>query len=156
MSSGATWVRGPEESVKSEPVAPRAATQSGDPKAAYATTKPALHLNPPAGEIHQSCSMLNGAIKYGPFNWREGDGVEVMTYIGAMKRHIAQFEDGEDTETDPITGITFHHLAAVMATASIVLDAKECGKLIDNRPPKGAASALIQRLTVKKEKSSGV
>ena len=119
---------------------------NGDPKQTAGAQKPPLHLNPPVGALHQSMAQLNGAMKYGEFNWRKGNGVEVMTYIGAIERHIGRYKDGEEFETDPKTGVKVHHLGAIMATAAIVLDAESCGKLIDNRPPKGAAGLTTDKL----------
>jgi hypothetical protein len=126
---------------------------SADPKKAHAVQKAPLHLNPPAGAILQSYAQLNGATKYGPFNWRKSEEVELMTYLGAIMRHVACIIDGEDAEVDPKTGIKVDHLGAIMASAAIVADARSIGKLIDNRPPKGAAAEMFRAHTYKSGES---
>lgn len=107
-------------------------TSSTDPKASQAVQKPQLQLIPPALNDETAKALLRGLIKYGPWNWRENK-VEMMTYLGAMKRHIDCLIEGEDI--DPDTGA--HHLGCVAAGCGIVLDARKHGTLVDNRPPKG-------------------
>jgi len=103
-----------------------------DPKASQAIQKPQLQLIPPALNDETAKALMRGAEKYGFFNWR-GNKVEMMTYLGAMKRHIDCLIEGEDI--DPDTGA--HHLGCVAAGCGIVLDARKHGTLVDNRPPKG-------------------
>ncbi len=103
-----------------------------DPKASQAIQKPQLQLIPPALNDETAKALMRGAAKYGFFNWRENK-VEMMTYLGAMKRHIDCLIEGEDI--DPDTGA--HHLGCVAAGCGIVLDARKHGTLVDNRPPKG-------------------
>ena len=55
----------------------------------------------------------------------------MMTYLGAMKRHIDALLDGEDLAPD--SGV--HHLGHIAASCAIVLDAGKHGTLVDNRPP---------------------
>lgn len=102
-----------------------------DPKASQAIQKPQLQLIPPALNEETAKALMRGAEKYGFFNWRENK-VEMMTYLGAMKRHIDCLIEGEDI--DPDTGA--HHLGCVAAGCGIVLDARKHGTLVDNRPPK--------------------
>ncbi len=75
-------------------------------------------------------ALSHGNGKYGAWNWRLTH-VEMMTYLGAMKRHIDAVIAGQDT--DPESGA--HHLGHVAASCAIVLDARQQGTLIDNRPP---------------------
>ncbi len=102
-----------------------------NPKKAFGDTKPQLALIPPAAERACAGALALGASKYGEYNWRHNP-VEIMTYLHAMKRHIAQVLDGEDI--DPESG--HPHLGHVMASAAIVLDCMDRGSLIENRPPK--------------------
>lgn len=90
-----------------------------DPKASQAIQKPQLQLIPPALSEETAKALERGAVKYGPWNWRENE-VEIMTYLGAMKRHIDKLINGEDI--DPDTGA--HHLGCVAAGCGIVLDAR--------------------------------
>lgn len=59
--------------------------------------------------------------------------------IGGLERHLEKWWNGEDA--DPATGVP--HLASVIACAGIVLDARLCGKLNDDRPPTAPISKLI-------------
>ena len=102
---------------------------STDPKKAMGEQKPQLQLIPPALNRETAKALSLGAKKYGPWNWRE-NRVEIMTYLGAIKRHIDCILSGEDI--DPESGA--HHLGHVAAGCAIVLDAAEHGMLVDNRP----------------------
>lgn len=112
-----------------------------NPKDAIGSDKLPLHLVPASLEAYASLAFLEGALKYGKFNWRIA-GVRLSIYIDALKRHTKKLEDGE--WDDAKTGVP--HLASIIACAGIPLDAKECGKLTDDRAPRGKASELIDRL----------
>jgi len=114
-----------------------------NPKDRVGAGKPPLHLIPPAAEILEAVVMGLGAKKYGPFNWRTSK-VRGTVYIAAAKRHLAQWLDGQDD--DPESGVS--HLAHARACLGILLDALATGHLVDDRPPPGAAHALIERHTV--------
>lgn len=113
-----------------------------NPKDRVGAHKPPLHLIPPAAEILESVVMGLGARKYGAFNWRS-QKVRASIYVAAARRHLAQWFDGQDL--DPESGVS--HLAHARACLGILLDASATGHLIDDRPPAGAASALIEQLT---------
>lgn len=100
-----------------------------DPKGEAGKLKPQLQLLPPAFNRETAKALACGASKYGEWNWRRNK-VELMTYLGAIRRHIDAVMNGEDV--DPESGA--HHLGHVAAGCAIVLDAAECGQLIDNRP----------------------
>jgi len=100
-----------------------------DPKGIAGLAKAQLQLIPPALNMETALALACGAGKYGPWNWRE-NRVEMMTYLGAMRRHIDCLIDGEDI--DPESGA--HHLGHVAAGCAIVLDARKVGMLVDNRP----------------------
>jgi hypothetical protein len=103
---------------------------STDPKKSAGDLKDPMHLLP-TGPLRSLARVLKlGADKYGVYNWRESDGVKASTYTAAMLRHITQFMDGEDIDAE--SGES--HLAHIMATCSILLDAERVGKLIDDRP----------------------
>lgn len=119
----------------------------GNPKTAMGAKKPDLSVIPPAGILHLALAMMNGANKYGPFNWRDNDGVSYRPYIAAAMRHLAACLDGEDYSQDTVeAGSPVHHLGHVMACCAIVLDAEAVGKLNDNRPKvKGPAGDMIEQ-----------
>jgi hypothetical protein len=113
-----------------------------NPKDQAALGRVPLHLLPSVGAMHGAMACRDGAIKYGPYNWRDKP-ISLMGYIGAMKRHLALLEAGQDFATD--NGV--HHLGAVNATTAILLDARAAGTLIDDRPPNGAGAVLeLERL----------
>lgn len=114
-----------------------------NPKDRVGQTKPPLHLIPPAAEILEAVVMGLGARKYGEFNWRTSK-VRATIYIAAAKRHLAQWLDGQDDDAE--SGVS--HLAHARACLGILLDALATGHLVDDRPPPGAAHALIERHTV--------
>lgn len=114
-----------------------------NPKDRIGERKPPLHLIPPAAEIVEAVVMGLGARKYGPYNWRSAN-VKASVYVAAARRHLAQWLDGEDD--DPESGVS--HLAHARACLGILIDAHATGHLVDDRPPKGAATELIERLTM--------
>ena len=113
-------------------------TKSMNPKDIAAMDRVPLHLLPKAGMIQAAMACADGARKYGPLNWRDTP-ISLTGYISAMGRHLAALEDGEDEASD--SGL--HHLAHVIATASIILDADLCGTLIDDRTPGHSAELLL-------------
>jgi len=101
-----------------------------DPKKAAGDLKDPLHLLPTIA-LRQTAHVLKlGADKYGVYNWRHSNGVKASTYSAAILRHITQYMDGEDVDEE--SGKS--HLAHIMATCSILLDAERVNKMIDDRP----------------------
>lgn len=115
-----------------------------NPKDKLGIKKVQLNLVPPASKIYQAQAMEDGAVKYGPYNWRDKK-VIASIYIGALQRHIDQWYDGENLSED--SGVP--HLGHALACIGIIVDALETGNLIDDRPKPGAASKLIKGLTKK-------
>jgi hypothetical protein len=114
-----------------------------NPKDRIGQTKPPLHLIPPAAEVLESIVMGLGAKKYGgPFNWRSAK-VRATVYIAAAKRHLAQWLDGESNDAE--SGVS--HLAHARACLGILLDAQATGNMVDDRPPPGVATVLIEQHT---------
>jgi len=102
-----------------------------NPKTAIGIKKPRMETIPSSSLVALGVQMGHGADKYGAFNWRD-EAVSISTYIGAMRRHIAAYADGEDLDVDSPYGST--HVAAIMACAAILIDAREFGNLKDDRP----------------------
>lgn len=111
-----------------------------NPKQAFGDKKVAVGTVPPALLLGAAKAFGEGARKYGAFNWRESK-VEAMTYAGAMMRHLAAYIDGEDVDPESSTGKL--HLEGIAACVGILLDCTYGGFLIDNRPPKGPAPAMV-------------
>lgn len=116
-------------------------TKPTNPKDVIGSSKLPLELVPDTAVAYMALSFLEGALKYGRFNWRIA-GVRASIYAAAMRRHMKKWWNGEDA--DPKTGV--HHLASVMACCAIVLDAKLVGKLTDDRPPRADVGQLIEAL----------
>lgn len=112
-----------------------------NPKKAFGDKKPPFAQLPLAGVAHASLALMDGANKYGFRNWRK-DPVEAMTYLHAMQRHAALWQEGEEFARD--TGV--NNLGAVIACAMILLDAQVHGTLLDNRSPNPAACDLLHEL----------
>lgn len=123
-----------DELVLDEPVA------AINPKDLIGVKKPDLTLVPPAGMLWESQAMMDGAAKYGPYNWRSNP-VFLRVYIAAAMRHLQQLLDGEDF--DPKSGV--HHVGHARACLGIIADAAETGNLKDDRPVKGPAGDMIRR-----------
>jgi hypothetical protein len=116
-------------------------TNTDNPKDAIGQTKLPLDLVPDTAIAELATAFLEGASKYGRFNWRV-KGVRASIYVSALKRHLAKWYNGENK--DKKTKV--NHLASVMACAAIILDAEVCGKLNDDRPPMAPASEHIDGL----------
>lgn len=108
-----------------------------DPKGEAGKAKAPLALIPPEALRQQAWAHSLGAEKYGVANWRE-NRVKLTTYVSAMMRHLGAFLDGEDNdaETSAHAGQPVSHLANVIASANILIDAKAYGTLEDDRPPR--------------------
>lgn len=100
-----------------------------DKKATASSTKPQLQLIPSCFSIELARVMQNGKEKYGERNWITGDGVSLQTYLGAILRHTNKIISGEDVDSE--SGL--EHAAHIAASCAIILDAKQCGKLKDDR-----------------------
>lgn len=105
------------------------AQTSANPKDVAARDRCPLHLIPPIAETEIAWVLGDGASKYGRYNWR-AEKISLLTYLGAMRRHINRILDGEDVDGD--SGLL--HLAHVAATACIVMDALDHDCVIDDRP----------------------
>ena len=106
-----------------------------NPKDVVGAGKLPLELIPDSAINELSLACLEGALKYGRFNWRIA-GVRSSIYVAALRRHLAKWWNGEDS--DDVTHV--HHLASVMACAAIIIDAALCDKLNDDRPPAAPVS----------------
>jgi hypothetical protein len=106
------------------------ATKDTNPKDAIADNKVPLWLVPPLTGAYGALAHLNGFLKYGAWNWRKS-GVRASVYIAGIKRHIEKWENGEELDEDGVP-----HLGSIIAGAGIILDARACGKLNDDRPPR--------------------
>lgn len=125
-------------------------TKLSNPKDLIGSDKLPLDLVPGTTKAYLTLGHLEGLLKYGQVNWRE-TGVRMSIYLAALERHLEKLKGGE--WADPTT--TVPHLANAITCLSIIIDAHECGKLIDDRPKAAPVAALVDRLgdTVKHLKS---
>lgn len=110
-----------------------------NPKDAIASNKVPLSLVPEILVVYAAMGFLEGALKYGKYNWRIA-GVRSSIYIDALKRHIAAYESGEDISEHGVP-----HFSNMLACIGILIDAKVCGKLNDDRPPRATLVPQIIR-----------
>lgn len=101
-----------------------------NPKAARAAADGKLRLELVETALtHPLAHVLaHGADKYGVRNWRT-QPIEARTYVGAMRRHLDAWADGQND--DPDSGEA--HLVHLAACCMVVLDAAAHGTLTDNR-----------------------
>lgn len=100
-----------------------------NPKDIAGSKKCPMHLLPPVALEEAAWAHGLGAGKYGAFNWRQKK-ISASQYVGAALRHLMKWNDREDNDHE--SGRC--HLAHVVATMNIVMDAKHHGCLIDDRP----------------------
>ena len=89
-----------------------------NPKDAYGEAKVDLSLIPPSASIYMALAMMEGARKYGPYNWRLKK-VKMMIYLAAAKRHIDKVIDGQDLDEES----WLPELGHAMASLGIIADA---------------------------------
>jgi len=114
--------------------------KSRNPKDLAATHKATFHLIPVGFLIQIGQVLRNGALKYGAMNWRS-EKVRATVYYDALQRHLQRWLSGEDIDRD--SGRP--HLAHVASNCAIIMDAREVGALIDDRP-KGFDADRVEQL----------
>lgn len=118
-----------------------------NPKDAVGGGKLPVDLVPDTMVVFASLGFLEGALKYGKYNWRVA-GVRLSIYWSAFERHRMKFCAGE--WADMKTGVP--HLSSMLACIAIIVDAYLAGKLNDDRPPALAnLSSFIDSLSTNVE-----
>jgi hypothetical protein len=105
-------------------------TKPSNPKDVIGSRKLDLGLVPDTAVVGMAEALMEGALKYGRYNWRIA-GVRASIYHAACRRHLAKWWNGQDSE--PVTAI--HHLDSAMACLAIIRDAMVYDKCVDDRPP---------------------
>lgn len=122
-------------------------TQGINPKDLIGATKVSISKLPAVAMLHGAHAMMDGARKYGPYNWRDKP-VRATVYVDAAQRHLCAWLEGEEEAPDS----KVHHLGHVMGCCAILLDAQAMGNLADDRPkrfPKkyqAVVKRLVQRI----------
>ena len=121
----------------SAPVPPPAPlVDKANPKDAIGSTK--VSKFPAIAVAHGAHAMMDGAGKYGPYNWRD-KAVRASIYIDAAKRHLDCWFERQEKASD--SGV--HHLGHAIACCAILLDAQAAETLVDDRPGSGYDLAAI-------------
>lgn len=110
-------------------VAPKSKADSTNPKDLVGNTKVSLSKLPVIAVAHGAMAMMDGAEKYGPYNWRD-KSVVASIYVDAAMRHLQCWFEGQEQATDS----KVHHLGHAIACCAILLDAQAKSKLVDDRP----------------------
>ena len=111
-----------------------------NPKKAMGILKAPMHNMSPLVMITLENVLAGGGYKYGYMNYRDSE-VDAQTYIGAIKRHFAKWQDGVDFDDESFQ----HELAHVMACCAIMIDAHYTGKFIDNRSKTGLVEKALKK-----------
>lgn len=113
-----------------------------NPKEVAGSSKPAVWSVTPRWVVLLLGRVMSiGARKYGAFNYRESS-IAASTYQDAIERHTQAWFDGEDN--DPETKVS--HLASIMASCVLLLDAQATGKLHDDRQKTGLVRTTLDTL----------
>lgn len=123
------------------PTEPNSIVLGTNPKDLIGAKKVSITKLPMVAILHGAHAMMNGASKYGPYNWR-GNKVVASIYVDAAMRHLAAWYEGEELAADS----KCHHLGHAIASEAILLDAMETGNLADDRPHGGKTSEVLARL----------
>lgn len=117
-----------------------------NPKDAVGVKKVPIHVIPFQVLAEVGVALLEGARKYGSYNWRKS-GVRASVYFDAqVGRHLSAWWDGEDLDSD--SGIS--HVTKAIAGLIILRDSMIQENWVDDRPIKGK-QGWIQELNKKAE-----
>lgn len=112
--------------------------KSTNPKDRIGITKVPLHLLPLSALTQQALAHLDGALKYGPYNWRD-ENVAASVYVAACLRHLQKWLNGREKDRD--SGV--HELGHAIACLNILIDAQLSGKMVDDRPTPDGSPELL-------------
>lgn len=100
-----------------------------NPKDRIGASKVDFSLIPTSAKVALALALMDGANKYGQYNWRV-EAIQTRTYLSAAERHLEDYKESEETARDSL----IKHLGHTMACCAILIDAAVHGKLIDDRP----------------------
>lgn len=93
----------------------------------YDKDKPRMELISAIATLKKAKIYTFGAAKYGDNNWRAG--IKWSRILGALKRHITAYEQGEDLDSE--TGIS--HMAHAACCVDFLLEFEETHRDFDDR-----------------------
>jgi hypothetical protein len=112
-----------------------------NPKDAVGIKKAPLHVVPAVVLAELGVGMAEGALKYGPYNWRKA-GVRASVYYDATMRHLMRWWEGEDT--DPDSGLS--HVTKAICSLVVLRDAMIQGMVTDDRACSLHSGAVMHEL----------
>lgn len=130
-----------------------------NPKTRDSSHKVPLSLCPPAVRVAIARVLKIGGEKPGRWHWNWRDEpIKASQYIDAIHRHLSLFESGEDLDQEmtELAGAPIHHLDAAASSLAILIDAREAGTLIDDRPKKGEGAAEMLKRFQSVKKPTGI
>lgn len=106
-------------------------TKDTNPKDGVGSLKPS-YSNVPVPVLYEiGAALLEGERKYGGYNWRVA-GVRTSVYINATRRHLDDFWEGKDIDSD--SGLS--HITKAIASLVVFRDAQIQNMVAnDDRPP---------------------
>ena len=122
-------------------ISPSSKATTTNPKDLFGEKKVSMSKFPSVALAHGAHAMMDGAHKYGAYNWRDNP-VVAHIYVDAAMRHITAWFEGEEDAADS----KVHHLGHAIACCAILLDAQEGGNLIDDRPVKDDSRSVMTRV----------
>lgn len=108
---------------------PKSKAITTNPKDLVGSTKVSISKLPVIAVVQGAMAMMDGAGKYGPYNWRDKE-VVASIYVDAALRHLYCWFEGQEDASDS----KVHHLGHAIACCAILLDAQATGNLVDDRP----------------------
>lgn len=113
-----------------------------NPKELAGSKKPATFSVMPRWPLLEVGRVMSvGAAKYGAFNYRDSS-ISASVYQDAIERHLQLWFDGVDDDDE--TGVS--HLASVIASCLLLMDAQATGKLNDDRQKTGIVESKLEEL----------
>jgi hypothetical protein len=116
----------PKKNVR---ISPKSKADGPNPKDVIGSKKVSLTKLPAIATAWGAMAMMDGAGKYGPYNFRD-KSVQASIYVDAARRHLDCWFEGEECARDS----KVHHLGHALACIAILLDTQATGNLIDDRP----------------------
>lgn len=102
-----------------------------NPKDAIGSLKAPMSVVPMQVIAEVGVALLEGALKYGRFNYRKS-AIKASVYFDATQRHLNAWYEGEDLDPDS----ELSHITKAIASLTVFRDAMLNGKVIDDRPPR--------------------
>ena len=111
-----------------------------NPKDAVGIRKVPFHVVPWRVIAGVGLALLEGARKYGSYNWRAA-GVRASVYFDATQRHLGDWWEGVDI--DPDSGLS--HIDKAIASLTVLRDSMLHGNWVDDRPIRAAEGWLQEQ-----------